>query len=53
MRDALPARYRERVVRPDLLPLQLIEARLPEMIPQYVRHAGVVHDIISTAFSSR
>jgi hypothetical protein len=53
MRDALPARYRDRVVRREMLPLRYIEERLPEMMPSYVRMQQVAHDIIGTAFSSQ
>jgi hypothetical protein len=53
LRDALPARYRERVVRREMLPLRYIEERLPEMMPSYVRMQQVVHDLIRTAFSSQ
>ncbi len=52
MREALPERYRSRVVRKELLPLQLVEERIPEMMPQYVKMQEIVHDIISTAFSN-
>ncbi|HEX8358477.1 MAG TPA: M24 family metallopeptidase [Longimicrobium sp.] len=53
LQGAIPARYRARVVRRELLPLQLIEERLPEMLPRYVEMQRVVHDIIATAFSER
>ena len=53
LQGAIPERYRGRVVRRELLPLQLIEERLPEMMPRYVEMQRVVHDIISTAFSER
>ena len=52
MQEAIPARFRSRVVRRDLLPLQYIEERIPEMMPHYVRMQQVVHEIISTAFSN-
>jgi hypothetical protein len=51
MREAIPAPYRERIVRRDLLPLQYIEERLPEMLPRYVQMQRLVHEIIATAFS--
>lgn len=51
MQTALPAVYRERIVRRELLALQYIEERLPEMMPTYVRMQGVAHDVIRTAFS--
>ena len=53
LQGAIPPRYRERVVRRELLPLQLIEERLPEQVARYVEMQRVVHDIISTAFSER
>ena len=52
LREALPARYRDRVVRREMLALRYIEERLPEMMPSYVRMQQVAHDIIRTAFSS-
>ena len=53
LQGAIPPRFRERVVRRELLPLQLIEERLPEQVARYVEMQRVVHDIISTAFSER
>jgi hypothetical protein len=53
MREAIPARYHDRIVRRDLLPLQYIEERIPEMMPTYLRMQEIVHDIITTAFSDR
>jgi Xaa-Pro aminopeptidase len=53
LREALPARYRDRVVRREMLALRYIEERLPEMMPSYVRMQQVAHDIIRTAFSSQ
>jgi Xaa-Pro aminopeptidase len=53
LRDALPARYRDRVVRREMLALRYIEERLPEMMPSYVRMQQVAHEIIRTAFSSQ
>ncbi|HEY0021981.1 MAG TPA: M24 family metallopeptidase [Longimicrobium sp.] len=53
LREALPPRYRERVVRREMLALRYIEERLPEMMPSYVRMQQVAHDIIRTAFSSQ
>jgi hypothetical protein len=53
MRQALGDRYAARVVRRELLPLQYIEERLPEMLPKYREMQALVHDIIATAFSSR
>jgi Metallopeptidase family M24 len=53
LQGALPAEYRERIVRRELLPLQFIEERLPEMMPTYVRMQQLAHDVIRTAFSSQ
>ena len=53
LQAALPARYRERIVRRELLPLHFIEERLPEMMPTYVRMQQVAHDVIRTAFSEQ
>jgi Xaa-Pro aminopeptidase len=53
LQSALPPRFRERVVRRELLPLQLIEERLPEQLARYVEMQRVVHDVIATAFSER
>jgi hypothetical protein len=50
---ALGERYLPRVVRRELLPLQYIEERLPEMLPVYRRMQERVHEIIATAFSER
>jgi hypothetical protein len=52
MQRAIPEPYRDRVVRRELLPLQYIEERLPEMLPTYVRMQELVHEIIATAFSA-
>jgi Xaa-Pro aminopeptidase len=51
LREALPERYRERVVHRELLPLQYLEERLPEMLPTYERMQEIAHGIIETAFS--
>jgi len=53
MQAVLPAKYRARVVRRELLPLQYLEERLPEMLPRYVEMQRVVHGIIAEAFSER
>jgi hypothetical protein len=45
--------YAERVVRRELLPLEYIEERLPEMMPVYRSMMESVHTIIATAFSNR
>jgi len=53
MREALGPDYASRVVRRELLPLEYIEERLPEMLPAYRDMMEVVHDIVATAFSDR
>lgn len=53
LQTALGPEYVSRVVRRELLALQYIEERLPEMLPTYRRMQEVVHDIIATAFSNR
>ena len=51
--EAIPAPYRDRVVHRELLPLQYIEERLPEMLPAYERMQRLVHATIAEAFSER
>jgi hypothetical protein len=53
MREALGPDYASRVVRRELLPLEYIEERLPEMLPAYRDMMEVVHEIVATAFSER
>jgi hypothetical protein len=53
LQAALPPRYRDRVVRRELLALQYIEERLPEMLPTYVQMQRLVHRTIAEAFSER
>ncbi|CAN5779791.1 M24 family metallopeptidase [soil metagenome] len=48
---AIPQAYRERVVRRELLALQYIEERIPEMLTTYVEMQRLAHSIIATAFS--
>jgi Xaa-Pro aminopeptidase len=50
---ALGEQFLPRVVRRELLPLQYLEERLPEMLPAYRRMQELVHEIIATAFSER
>jgi Xaa-Pro aminopeptidase len=45
--------YSRRVIEAELLPLQYLEERLPEMLPYYRRMQELVHEIIATAFSSQ
>jgi hypothetical protein len=53
LRETIPEPYRDRIVRRELLPLQYIEERLPEMLPMYIRMQDLVHDLIAEAFSAR
>ncbi len=53
MERALGPEYARRVVRRELLALQYIEERLPEMVPRYRQMQELVHEIIATAFSNR
>ncbi len=53
MERALGTEYARRVVRRELLALQYIEERLPEMVPRYRQMQELVHEIIATAFSNR
>ena len=52
LQAAIPAKYRDRVVRRDRLALDYISERIPEMLPSYVKLQQVVHETIATAFSS-
>ena len=52
LQQAIPAKYRDRVVRRERLALDYIAERLPEMLPTYVQMQRVVHQIIATAFSN-
>jgi Xaa-Pro aminopeptidase len=52
LQQAIPEAYRTRVVRRELLPLQYIEERVPEMLPTYRRMQELVHETIATAFSN-
>lgn len=52
LQDALGEEYGSRVVRRELLPLQYIEERLPEMLPTYRRMQELVHATIARAFSN-
>lgn len=53
LQAALGERYASRVARRELLALQYIEERLPEMLPTYVRLQELVHETIATAFSNQ
>ncbi len=49
---ALGPRWVSRFVRAELLPLEYIETRLPEMLPVYRDMMRIVHSLIARAFSS-
>jgi hypothetical protein len=53
LQETIPGPFRHRVVRRELLSLQYLEERLPEMLPMYIRMQDLVHDMISEAFSER
>jgi hypothetical protein len=53
LREALGERYAALIQPKELLALQYIEERLPEMMPTYRRMQELVHEIIATAFSER
>jgi hypothetical protein len=52
LEQALGPEFASRVVRRELLALQYIEERLPEMLPTYESMQRLVHSIISEAFSN-
>jgi hypothetical protein len=52
LQQALGPEFSSRVVRRELLALQYIEERLPEMLPTYESMQRLVHSIISEAFSN-
>ena len=53
MQSALPAKYKDRIVRRDHLALDFIAERLPEMLPVYTEMMKIAHDIIASAFSNK
>ena len=48
----LGTEYTRRIIRVEELPLEYVETRLPEMMPTYKNMMGVVHSLISRAFSN-
>ena len=52
LQQTLGQEYLKRIVRAELLPLEYIETRLPEMLPTYKQMMEIVHWIIERAFSS-
>lgn len=53
LQQALGPTYLARVVRRELLPLQYLEERLPEMLPVFRKLQEQAHGLIATAFSSK
>jgi Xaa-Pro aminopeptidase len=51
LQQTLGQEYLKRVVRAELLPLEYVETRLPEMLPTYRQMMEIVHRIIERAFS--
>ncbi|HKQ78160.1 MAG TPA: M24 family metallopeptidase [Blastocatellia bacterium] len=51
LQQTLGQEYLKRVVRAELLPLEYVETRLPEMLPTYKQMMEIVHWIIERAFS--
>ncbi|MGH9790812.1 MAG: M24 family metallopeptidase, partial [Candidatus Acidiferrales bacterium] len=51
LRDTLGPEWNERITRAELLPLEYIATRIPEMLPAYRRMMETVHNLISRAFS--
>ena len=52
LEDALGAENRAKLVRAELLALEYVETRLPEMMPAYRRMMENAHSLIGRAFSS-
>src|SRR6266508_6750470 len=52
LQQALGQEYLKRVVRAELLPLEYVETRLPEMLPTYKQLMEIVYRIIERAFSN-
>ena len=53
MREALGPKWSSRLVRTDLLALNYLAIRIPEMLPHYRKLMEIVHALISTAFSNK
>ncbi|MBM3812749.1 MAG: aminopeptidase P family protein [Acidimicrobiia bacterium] len=49
---ALGPKWTARIIPAELLPLQYLETRLPEMLPYYREMMRIVHGLIARAFSS-
>lgn len=53
LQQAVPQKYRSRIVRRERLALDFIAERVPDMLPTYEKMQQIVHDIIATAFSNK
>ena len=51
LQEALGPTHVDRVVRSELLPIQYVEERLPEMLGTYRSMQTLAHELIATAFS--
>ena len=52
MQEVLGPDLLRRIVRAELLPTDYLSTRVPDMLPTYQKLMGLVHGIISTAFSN-
>ncbi|MBK9312839.1 MAG: aminopeptidase P family protein [Acidobacteria bacterium] len=52
LRQTLGDEYTGRIIPAELLPLEYIETRLPEMLPTFRQMMGIVHSIIRRGFSN-
>ena len=52
LEEALGQKWKSRLVQPELLPLEYIETRIPEMMPTYRQLMQTAHFLISRAFSN-
>lgn len=52
LRETIGGDYAGRIVHSELLTLEFIETRLPEMLPTYRQMMEIVHEIIRRAFSN-
>ncbi|MFN0087067.1 MAG: M24 family metallopeptidase [Blastocatellia bacterium] len=52
LQQSLGPEHLKRIVRAELLPLEFIETRIPEMLPTYRHMMEIVHWIIGRAFSN-
>lgn len=52
LQEALGDRWKKRIVRAELLPLEYLAVRIPEMEPTYRQMMEIAHSLIRRAFSS-